>query len=176
MSAHWLRYTWDLGKLPEQPITIAHPLVVRRANRDEEAAVVTTTANAFSMDTGWADIHKSLLSKLQGQISAAFDEKEPACIVLQYGNRIIGCSVLRPHEESDTHLVTGPCVLHEYRSRGMGASLLGASLAALREAGLRKAYGATREKTVAARYLFTKFGGVAEPWQSELEAPPKIAA
>jgi len=176
MSAHWLRYTWDLGKLPEQPVTIASPLVVRPANREEESAVLTVISNAFSMDTGWSDIHKSLLSKLQGQISTAFAEKEPSCIVLQYGNRIIGCSVLRMNEDSDNHLITGPCVLHEYRSRGMGSSLLGASLAALRTAGLRKAYGTSREKTVAARYLFTKFGGTSEPWQSELEAPPKIAA
>ncbi len=176
MSAHWLRYTWDLGKLPEQPVTIASPLVVRRATREEENAVITVTANAFSMDTGWADIHKSLLGKLQGQISTAFSEKEPSCIVLQYGNRIIGCSVLRINEESDVHLITGPCVLHEYRSRGMGSSLLGASLAALRDAGLHKAYGISREKTAAARFLFPKFGGTSEPWQSELEAPPKIAA
>ena len=176
MSAHWLRYTWDLGKLPEQPVTIASPLIVRQANREEESAVLTVISNAFSMDTGWADIHKSLLGKLQGQISTAFDEKEPACVVLQYGNRIIGCSVMRLSEEAEVNLITGPCVLHEYRSRGMGSSLLGASLAELRKAGLRKAYGISREKTVASRYLFPKFGGTAEPWQSELEAPPKIAA
>jgi len=176
MSAHWFRYTWDLGKLPEQPVTIASPLVVRRANREEESAVVTVAANAFSMDTGWADIHKSLLGKLQGQISEAFADKEPSCIVLQYGNRIIGCSVLRPNEESDHNLITGPCVLHEYRSRGMGTSLLGASLLALKEAGLRKAHAISREKTVASRFLFTKFNSTSEPWQSELEASPKIAA
>jgi N-acetylglutamate synthase-like GNAT family acetyltransferase len=176
MSSHWLRYTWDLGALPEQPVTIASPLVVRPAEESEKSAVLTVTANAFSMDTGWADIHKSLLSKLQGQIAEAFAEKEPSCIVLQYGNRIIGCSVLRTSEESDTHLITGPCVLHEFRSRGMGSSLLGASLAALRKAGLRRAFGVSREKTVAARFLFPKFGGQSEPWHSEFEAAPKIAA
>lgn len=176
MSAHWLRYTWDLGKLPEQPVSIASPLVVRRANREEESAVITVAANAFSMDTGWADIHKSLLGKLQGQIAEAFADKEPSCMVLQYGNRIIGCSVLRPNEESDNNLITGPCVLHEYRSRGMGTSLLGASLLALKEAGLRTAHGISREKTVASRFLYTKFGSTSEPWQSELESSPKIAA
>lgn len=177
MASHWLRFEWDLSGVPQNADEIPSPLVVRDATKEEEAAVLKVIASSFSMDTGWADIHKPLLAKLTGEVEKAFEDKEtPSCIVLQYGNRIIGCSVLNLDESAENHLVTGPCVLHEYRSRSMGSGLLGASLLRLRKAGLRKAYGITRIKTIAARFLYPKFAGKSAEWVTEFEATPKLAA
>ncbi len=126
MASHWLRFEWDLSGVPQNADEIPSPLVVRDATKEEEASVLKVIASSFSMDTGWADIHKPLLARLTGEIEKAFEDKEtPSCIVLQYGNRIIGCSVLNLDETAENHLVTGPCVLHEYRSRSMGSGLLG---------------------------------------------------
>ena len=57
------------------------------------------------------------------------------------------------------HLVSGPCVLIEYRSRGIGGSLLGATLEALRARGLSEALGRTRPNGPSAKFLCRKFGG-----------------
>jgi GNAT superfamily N-acetyltransferase len=178
MAAKWLKFTWDLSELPESAGDITHPLILRAADREEKSAVLKTVLTSFSMDTGWADIHKPLMQKLTGRIDEAFDEKEPACIVLQYGHRIIGSSVLAlAEDEQEPNLITGPCVVHEYRSRGYGASLLGASLLHLKKAGVRRAIGLTRERTVAARFLYPHFGGTSTPWDADVLAPsPKLAA
>jgi ribosomal protein S18 acetylase RimI-like enzyme len=50
----------------------------------------------------------------------------------------------------------------EYRNRGIGSRLLHASLEALGGRGVSVASGVTRAKTVAARHVYPKFGGVAE--------------
>lgn len=138
--------------------------------------MIKVVRSSFSMDTGWADIHKQLLDKIIERVEASFDSGATPGVVLQHGQRIIGCSILNLSEEADNNLITGPCILHEYRSRGFGSALLGASLLALREAGLRRALGLTREKTVSGRYLYPKFGGTSEPWTSDLDVRPRLAA
>lgn len=175
MASSWLKFTWDLKVLPAKLELKTAPLTVRNATKEELSTVIKVVDSAFSMDTGWADIHKQLLERLTAQIETSFS-KEPLCPVLMAGQRIVGCSVLRADEEAESQLITGPCILHEYRSRGFGTSLVAASLLALREAGLSKATGLTREKTVAARYLYTKFGGTAVPWTSDLDPRARAAA
>ncbi len=55
----------------------------------------------------------------------------------------------------------GPCVLAEYRNRGLGTSLLAASLDHLRGSGVSLANAITREGAPVARFLYPKFGGQA---------------
>jgi GNAT superfamily N-acetyltransferase len=50
----------------------------------------------------------------------------------------------------------------EYRNRGIGSRLLYASLEALAQAGVTNPTGITRDKTVASKYVFPKFGGTSE--------------
>jgi GNAT superfamily N-acetyltransferase len=50
----------------------------------------------------------------------------------------------------------------EYRNRGIGSRLLHASLAALAEAGVTTPFGITRDKTVASKHVFPKYGGISE--------------
>ncbi|MFZ4682886.1 MAG: GNAT family N-acetyltransferase [Terrimicrobiaceae bacterium] len=177
MTISWLRFTWDLEKIPTAEPEVPAPYVLRLAESSEADDVQKTVASAFSMDTGWGDIQKFLIEWMGKNVGLAFEkDSKSRCLVLRHGTRIIGASVLSTDAEAENHLTTGPCILHEYGSRGLGSLLLKASLFTLREAGLKRAHGITREKTAAARFIYPKSGGTSEPWTLELEVPSKQAA
>lgn len=175
MIISWLRFEWDLTSLPVSSDKNVAPFVLRPAEKSEEDVVQKVAASAFSMDTAWGDARSYITSQIAKDISEAFDREAPSCVVLQHGSRIIGVSALNLGEV-DNNLPTGPCILHEYRSRGLASLLLQASLDTLRGAGLKKAYGVVREKTPAARFVYPKFGGTSLPWTAELGHSPKLAA
>lgn len=176
MPVPWLRFEWDLDKVPTEGGEVAAPFLLRPAKKEELDAVLNVMASAFSMDTGWGDIKDAMAERLRKLAQPAFDRETPSCLVLRHGSRIIGASLLNDDPEAENHLSSGPCILHEYRSRGYGTVLLIASLDALRKAGCKKARGATREKTAAARFVYPKFGGESSPWTLDLEPAPKLAA
>jgi GNAT superfamily N-acetyltransferase len=177
MTLSWLRFTWDLSKVPTGDLSAPSPFVLRVAEDGEEDVIGKVTESAFRMDSGWGNFQSALLEHLARQCGAAFAKADAhRVIVLLHGARIIGSSVVCLDEDAPAHLATGPCVLHEYRSRGLGTALLGASLGALAKSGLRTARGVARDRTIAARYIYPKFGGMAEPWDPGFEAPPKVAA
>lgn len=176
MIISWLRFEWDLAQLPADAGKSLPPFVLRPADKADEEVVKKVAISAFSMDTGWGDVRTAISEKMSAHIASAFDKEPPACVVLQHGARIIGVSVLDRSENADNHLLTGPCILHEYRSRGLASLLLKASLDTLRTAGLKHAYGIARDKTAAARFVYPKFGSKSEPWTQAFEVTPKLAA
>ena len=177
MTFSWQRFTWDLTKVRVGDGSSPAPFVLREVDSEEEAVVEKVTGSAFRMDSGWGNFQDALLGHLSRQVQSAFAKPEGhRGLVLLHGSRIIGSSVIALDANASAHLMTGPCVLHEYRSRGLGTALLQASLAALASAGLKTARGIARDRTIAARYIYPKFGGIAEPWEPDFEAAPKIAA
>jgi GNAT superfamily N-acetyltransferase len=179
MTTTWLRFTWDLAKVPSSTTgsEIPTPYQLRDASAEEEEVIQKVAYSAFSMDSGWGNLQSPFVENIRKQVAAAFEkDAKSRVLALLHGSRIIGTSVLGLEDGATNHLVTGPCILHEYRSRGLGSQLLCASLLALREAGLKKAFGVTRDKTTSARFIYPKFGGLPEPWNPEFEPAPKIAA
>lgn len=177
MTTTWLRFSWDLTKVPTSGSDIPAPYQLRDASAEEEDVVQKVTYSAFSMDSGWGNLQSPFVENIRKQVAAAFEkDAKTRCLVLLHGSRIIGTSVLSLEDGAANNLVTGPCILHEYRSRGLGSHVLHASLLALRESGMKKAFGVTREKTTSARFIYPKFGGVSEPWAPDSESAPKIAA
>jgi hypothetical protein len=177
MTTTWKRFTWDLAKVPSAEGVILPPYQLRTATAEEQDTVQKVALSAFSMDSGWGNLQSSFVEMIRKQVATAFEkDAKNQCLVLLHGSRIIGSSVLGLEEGTSSHLLTGPCILHEYRSRGLGSQLLHASLLALREAGIKKAFGITREKATTARFIYPKFGGVSEAWTPDFEPAPKIAA
>lgn len=173
MIIPWLRFEWKLdesgSELPAHP-----PFVARYAARDEEAAVQKVVLSAYSMDSTWGNTTRQLENYLRTSVERSFSKDSPACIVLQHGTRVIAASAFMTEADADNHLLTGPCVLHEYRSRGLGSVLLQITLFALREAGLSGAYGLTRDHTAASRFLYPKFGGRPEVWEAPVQADSRL--
>jgi GNAT superfamily N-acetyltransferase len=176
VTLSWLRFEWDLGKIPAEELDVPSPFVLRRAEKDDRDAVLKVVANAFSMDTGWSDIQRMFAGIIVRNVHVGFEADSPSCVVIQHGNRIIAGSILNSNDAVENHLTTGPCVLQEYRGRGLGTVLLRASLAFLRDAGLARAHGVARDKSTAARFVYPKFGGDGRRWMPDFEVAQKIAA
>lgn len=177
MPTSWLRFVWDLESLPDTPIVPPASYVLRFAEKSDAATIQRVTASAFHMDSSPGDLPKRTVERMEALVTAALEaDGESHCVVLLHGSRIIGCSALHAAEGADNHLLTGPCIVHEYRSRSFGTLLLQASLNTLRKAGLKQGFGVVRDRTTSARFVYPKFGGQASPWNPSSETPASLAA
>ena len=145
---------------------------IRHAVAAEEETVRRVVFTAFSLDMDWTDSMKLMREGLERRVDRIFVEKEVPCLVITHGTRIIAASALDHEQNSESHLITGPCVLNEYRNRGLGSGLLYQSLITLREAGIKRAYGVSKDNVPAAKFLYPKFESVRETYEFE----PQLAA
>lgn len=155
----WLRFTWHASSLGAAPTGND---LIRRATREEGEEVLRVLLLSLSMDSSWNDSFAQAERYLSEAVARIFNATEPLCLVVPKGNRMIAASLLDPDPESQTHLVSGPSVLMEYRNRGIGSRLLHSSLSLLAEAGVSSPSGITRDKTVSAKHVYPKFGGSSE--------------
>jgi Acetyltransferase (GNAT) family len=154
----WMRFTWELKKLPPLTTPLAECYSIRAAERGEQKSVSGVILSAFAQDSAWSDALKDFKLPLQNQIDALFTQDEVPALVICHGPRIIGASAMLLSEQSENHLISGPCVLMEYRNRGLGTALLYHSLTHLALAGLPRAHGITKDNVVAGKFIYPKFG------------------
>jgi len=158
----WRRFSWALPSILAIAPASQSSDVIRLALREEGEEVLQTILLSLSMDSAWNDSYAMAEHYLTAAVGRLFNEQEPLCLVIKKGNRLIAASLLDPDPDSIHQFVSGPMVTMEYRNRGIGTRLLHGSLVALQERGLTTAAGITRERTVAARHVYTKFGSVSE--------------
>ena len=171
MANDWQRFHWDLDTAPDSSRPAMAPFIFRAATAEDLAAVLKVVASALLMERAWTGPATEFSRDLEQRCEQAFEGPSPACMVVQHGARVIGASVLQLTEDAEFHLITGPCILHEYRSRGFGSALLQQSLERLRDEGLHRAAALARVNSTVARFVYPKFGGVAEPVET-----PRLAA
>lgn len=164
-----MRFTWDLKKLPAADAGVDSHYHIRVATHEDEKAVRSVISSAFSLDMDWSDTLKSLRDHFEAQIDRVFDGKEVPCIVISHGSRIIGASALATENDAENHLLSGPCVLSEYRNRGLGTQLLRRSLQFLGDTGVEKAHGVTKHNVPAAKFIYPKFNSVSGTYDFEPE-------
>lgn len=175
MANDWQRFHWDLDeRLDGAHPALPPPFLFRQAEESEREIVLKVVSSALMMERAWTGAKTSFARDLKKRCEDALGLTPPACVVVQHGSRVIGASVLAFAEDAEFHLLTGPCILHEYRSRGLGSALLHKSLERLREEGLRRATATARVNSTAARYIYRKFGGAPEPVASR--ETPRLAA
>jgi predicted N-acetyltransferase YhbS len=155
-----------LNKLPTENL-LPERYHVRSAERGEEKVVSNVILSAFSSDSAWSDAFADFRQPLQSQIDQLFTRDEVPVVVICHGQRIIGASALALPVESENHLLSGPCVLMEYRNRGLGTALLYHSLKQLQQAGLKQAKGITKDNVVACKFIYPKFGSVGQECEFE---------
>lgn len=161
-----VKFQWDLTKLPVLVPEAPRPYILRAASDEELEDAQRVVRASYCLDPEWSGCDRYIEDKVIPGVVEAFTE-DGDCLFVMHGNRIIGASAFLPAPEADqAHLVTGPCVLTEYRSRGIGSALLAATLQALRERGASEAVVFTRPKSPAAKFLLPKFGG------QEIAPPP----
>lgn len=165
-----IEFRWDLAALPTPAAEIPKPFAVRTAGLEEVEDAVHVVEASYDLDPEWSGcdkyVEQTVIPGVKKTLAAGGE-----CIFILHGNRVIAASVYTPEAgDEGVHLVSGPCVLVEYRSRGLGGSLLGATLEALRSRGLPEAIGRTRPNSSSAKFLATKFGG--RPAAAPPVAPP----
>lgn len=163
----WMRFTWDLTKLPEAPASPGAAHQIRPVLREEVATARHVILSSLALDSSWNDILKTMQAPLEARLDSIFDAKEPHCLVITHGTRIIGASAYDIVPEADNHLVSGPCISNEYRNRGLGVALLHGTLTTLKEAGITTAHGLTRVNVAASRFVYPKFGSTSAPFEFE---------
>ena len=119
------------------------------------------------MDPVWGDVSRSLSEKIARDLESAFSLEEPPCVVLVHGARVIGASVLDGNPDAENHLSSGPCIVQEYRNRGLASGLLAASIGLLNKKEIPVARGLTRSNSITARFIYPKFGGVSHPVEGD---------
>lgn len=161
----WVRFTWNLEKLPELGNTLPKQYSFAPATSANAADVREVIARSFAHDTAWGDAIQEVNGMLDGWLERAFGEEGGGgqCLTLRHGLRIIGATILLPDAGLENHLEPGPCVLMEYRNRGLGTALLAESLRQLREAGLDRASARAKDNSPVAKFLYRKFNGSPSP-------------
>ncbi len=169
----WTRFAWDLEKMGE-PATGRLPVntVVRPAQRRELDVVQAVIVNSFTLDSDWAESYRRIKDKLAEQVRLVFEAQEIPGLVLAHGSRLVGASVFSVNPASECHLLSGPCILLEYRNRGLGTDLLWRSLQAMKVEGVKRAFGITRKGVPAEKFVYPKFAGAGEP----VDLPPEFLA
>jgi predicted N-acetyltransferase YhbS len=136
---------------------------IAAATADDEKEVRRVITTSFVLDAAWSASMHELKQSIDGWLARAFEQEHATCLALRHGVRIIGATILSLDPNAENHLAPGPCVLMEYRNRGLGTLLLVQSLKTLRDAGLSHAIALAEENAPVAKFLYPKFDGVATP-------------
>ncbi len=165
----WTRFSWNLSQLPKEGPALPPQYRIRPLLKEEERLVRSMVISALALDQDWADTLKTVQEKFEDQIGEIFARKEAYGLAVMHGSRIIGASIIDVEADAVNHLVSGPSVLGEYCNRGIGSALLYHSLQFLRDHGLQSASGVTKAIAPAAKFVYCKFGSVAEVHGAEKE-------
>lgn len=168
----WVRFNWDLEKLPAIGNALPEHYHFAPAMPADEVDVRAVVARSFAHDTAWGDAIHEVEAMLDGWMERAFELESGGgqCLTLRHGLRIIGATILLPNPAAEYHLAPGPCVLMEYRNRGVGTALLAEALYRLREVGLTRACARAKDNSPVAKFLYPKFNGVPTPDDTPLLA------
>jgi len=181
----WTRFSWDLTKFaPVYPAIDSH-YRIRQAIAGDEKVVRSVVFSSFTLDQNWNFLLREIREQLDGSLDGVFHDRldrgqrvnrteqatgtERFCMVASHGSRIIGVSALSSQQDAENHLLTGPCVLMEYRNRGLATALLAQSLLALREANITTAYGLTKQGSATAQFVYTKFSSKNTPYENQAD-------
>jgi hypothetical protein len=156
----WIRFTWDLTKLPVSDAALPQHYAIAPAGAEDEQGLRKVFSSSFLLDPTWSPAIGEVMQTIQARLDVALVSDKFICLALRHGTRIIGATVLALDENTEDQLAPGPSILMEYRNRGLGTCLLQRSLLALRESGLTRASGITLNYAPVAKFLYPKFGGV----------------
>jgi hypothetical protein len=167
---NWIRFTWDLTKLPSVGLQLPEHYQVAPATGDDEKELRKVFSSSFLLDPTWNPAIGEAMQTIQSWLDSAFASDTSTCLALRHGVRIIGAAVLSLDPAADNHLAPGPCILTEYRNRSFGTRLLENSLKLLRDAGLARATAIAPDHAPVAKFLYPKCNALVTPHIARLLA------
>jgi ribosomal protein S18 acetylase RimI-like enzyme len=166
-ATRWVRFVWNLNELPTFEAKMKSSLRLREALDETKEDLYECMEQAYSMDTSWSVGIKERLKKIERYVKEGINGEKLSYLILEDGSRPIGVAGLYKVAGDEPQIATGICITNEYRCRGLGTVLLHGSLKFLKDAGLEKASVITKDKTHAAKHLYTKFGSTIESLEGE---------
>jgi ribosomal protein S18 acetylase RimI-like enzyme len=154
----WIKFTWDLAKLPAFEKKLGPNMEIRPGLPSEKDKIWTAVERSYQAEQGWGILLPSRLKELKELVYKGLDEGFLEVLVLEDGKRIVGASGMIVQADTPRQLATGICVTEEYRCRGFGAAVLYQSLKFLAEKKVEHAAVVTRSNVAAHKYLYEKFG------------------
>ncbi len=162
-STRWVSFTWDLERVELPELLPPRQYRIALAGVEDQELMQGVIYKSLALDPSWNATLPDVSAAVTASLARAFAAEPTLRLVLRHGARTIGGTLLVPEANATEHFVPGPCILMEYRNRGLGTLLLVAALRQLREAGLIRACAITRQGSPAARFLYPKFGGNPSP-------------
>lgn len=159
----WVSFTWDLAKTELPELTIPRHYSIDLADAEDQTQLQRVINKSLELDPSWNATLPDVKATVAASIARALTGESTLRLTLRHGTRIIGGTLLAPEANPAEHLVPGPCILMEYRNRGLGTLLLVAALRQLRDAGVTRACAVTRDGSPAARFLYSKFNSNPSP-------------
>jgi hypothetical protein len=167
IRAPWILFSWNLLQTDRLPTAPPDGLFLKIADKSDEREIQAVVARAFSFDQQWSGAYSRIAEPLEERVHQAFRHQPLPALALMHGSRIIAASCLSTDENAESHLLSGPCVLPEYRSRGLASVLLGETLHQLQQAQLPVARAFCMDGTTASKFVYSKFGSVRENYPHE---------
>jgi hypothetical protein len=163
----WLLFSWNLLEEQRSPASVPDGLVLKLADKLDEREIQAVVSRSFSFDQQWSGSYGRIAEPLEQRIQQAFRYQPLPALALVHGSRIIAASCLSTDENAASHLLSGPCVLPEYRSRGLASILLAETLHQLQQARIPVARAFCLDGTTASKFVYPKFGSVREKYAEE---------
>jgi hypothetical protein len=160
----WKLFSWNLTLLNEEPVPLPHGLIVSPASKADESTILALVERSFTTDAQWTGSYGPISEALHARIHEAFRSQNFPALTILHGPRIIAAASFSTEADAENHLFCGPCVLPEYRSRGLGSALLLESLRTLRNLDLHVARALCKDGTTASKFVYPKFRSVCEPY------------
>jgi predicted GNAT family acetyltransferase len=161
--SNWIRFRWDLSQLPSFENELPEHYEIGPATAEDEMELRKIISSSFVLDPAWSPAMQEVTERIELWLERAFASPTTTFLALRHGLRIIGAAVISHDPGAEIHLTPGPCISMEYRNRGFGTRLLEQSLAKLREAGLKEAFGVAKENAPVTKFLYPKFNGTPSP-------------
>ena len=135
-KTRWANFVWDLAEIKLPAISAPRQFRLRLVKAAERRQLQEVIEKSFALDPSWNAALHMIDAQVKSSIAAAFNSESASWLALQHGARIFGAMLLMTDPGAPAQLVPGPCILMEYRNRGLGTLLLSSALHHLRDAGM----------------------------------------
>jgi hypothetical protein len=119
-KTRWVNFVWDLAGTKLPAITAPRQFRLSLGKAAERRQLQEVIEKSFALDPGWNAALHMIDAQMKSSIAAAFNSESASWLALQHGTRIVGGTLLMADPDAPAQLVPGPCILMEYRNRGLG--------------------------------------------------------
>ena len=93
---NWVRFSWDLTKLPPLDCKLPEHYEIAPASREDETELRKVISRSIVLDATWNPAMQEVMQTINTWLDEAFASPTSIFLALRHGARIIGASILSP--------------------------------------------------------------------------------